>query len=719
MGMSDSEKRSIFRGRGNERFALFAVVVMGLVAAGLFLRGCNRGEVFVNDAGEDVAVVDTSNMTIPVVDMPDIGADYAGGELDITGLAAPESNVDIFVNGTKVHTAPSDENGKWLHTVIFKQSGDYDLQAGIAEQPDLLSQPLRINVPQFGDPIAAAPAEDSSAADAGATAVAETSASEDGTLPTPMVTGVDNTTVGQVTISGTGQPAYPVSVRANGFDLGQVTADASGIWTYTDEFTAPGDYTIEAVSQLADGSQVASEPFVFTLTEGGADAAPAEEAPAEAGTLTDAAPAAGSPPTFSDSAPVISEPGTVTFQGMAAPDSRLQVLLNDNPYAMVNVGADGNWVYYSTFESAGDYSFSVRALDETGNPISETVTKSVQIMGVTFVPAITDVMIDPAQVGSVTLSGSAAPNATVQVVVDDVVTDTMMTDANGRWTHTASFADAGSYVLRLRHVDGSGNILAESNAAPIEVAAGAASTNAGEATTVVDSSIANGNIVDVLRANGNFTTLLTAIEAAGLTDALRGAGPLTLFAPDDAAFASLPEGTVDQLLAAPGSLGQILSYHVVRGNLSGAAVGSSPSLTTLRGDNVAVRNEGVVLVGRGAVVQPDITASNGVIHKVNAMLVPPQPGVNSPAFDESGIPFFRGPALNIVGTANPAGSLVKVYLNDEFFAQGVVDSEGVWRVSGNIEDGSYILVSYLYDPSGVLLGISNATYLANPGPQAP
>jgi uncharacterized surface protein with fasciclin (FAS1) repeats len=140
------------------------------------------------------------------------------------------------------------------------------------------------------------------------------------------------------------------------------------------------------------------------------------------------------------------------------------------------------------------------------------------------------------------------------------------------------------------------------------------------------------DIVDTAIAAGNFTTLITAIQAAGLENTLRGDGPFTVFAPTDDAFAALPAGTLDKLLADPtGDLTDILTYHVVPGVVRAADV------VTLDGQKVTTVNGAAITVGvadngsvtltdaaghEAAVVQTDIQAKNGVIHVIDAVLLP-------------------------------------------------------------------------------------------------
>lgn len=150
-----------------------------------------------------------------------------------------------------------------------------------------------------------------------------------------------------------------------------------------------------------------------------------------------------------------------------------------------------------------------------------------------------------------------------------------------------------------------------------------------EDTTTAE--MAEGDIVDTAVEAGSFTTLTAALEAAGLDETLRGDGPLTVFAPTDEAFAALPEGTVDTLLADPqGDLTEILTYHVIDGEVLAADVVEmdGQSVETLQGGTLTIEVEGeqVVLVdaagNRINVTDTDIDASNGVIHAVDAVLSP-------------------------------------------------------------------------------------------------
>ncbi|MCL4871592.1 MAG: fasciclin domain-containing protein [Anaerolineae bacterium] len=135
-----------------------------------------------------------------------------------------------------------------------------------------------------------------------------------------------------------------------------------------------------------------------------------------------------------------------------------------------------------------------------------------------------------------------------------------------------------------------------------------------------------GTIPEIAAAAGSFNTLLAAVEAAGLAETLSGEGPFTVFAPTDEAFAALPAGTVEALLADPtGALTDILLYHVVSGEVLAADVVEANRAITVQGEEIAIRvtPAGVVLNGYAMVVVTDIMASNGVIHVIDAVIIPP------------------------------------------------------------------------------------------------
>ena len=133
------------------------------------------------------------------------------------------------------------------------------------------------------------------------------------------------------------------------------------------------------------------------------------------------------------------------------------------------------------------------------------------------------------------------------------------------------------------------------------------------------------DIVDVAAENGSFNTLVAAVKAAGLVETLKGDGPFTVFAPTDEAFAALPEGTVDMLLKPENKdkLIAVLTYHVVPGKIMASEVMKLDSAVTVQGETVMVGiDHGNVMINKAQVVMADVEASNGVIHVIDAVLLP-------------------------------------------------------------------------------------------------
>ena len=149
------------------------------------------------------------------------------------------------------------------------------------------------------------------------------------------------------------------------------------------------------------------------------------------------------------------------------------------------------------------------------------------------------------------------------------------------------------------------------------------------AFTFATSALADGHakmkdIVDTAVEAGSFTTLVAAVQAAGLVDTLKGDGPFTVFAPTDAAFAALPEGTVDTLLMPENKdqLVAILTYHVVPGKVMSTDLVDDMEAATVQGETVTIDLDSGVMVEEASVTTADIETSNGVIHVIDTVIIP-------------------------------------------------------------------------------------------------
>ena len=129
------------------------------------------------------------------------------------------------------------------------------------------------------------------------------------------------------------------------------------------------------------------------------------------------------------------------------------------------------------------------------------------------------------------------------------------------------------------------------------------------------------DIVDVAVSAGSFNTLVTAVQEAGLVDTLKSNGPFTVFAPTDEAFAKLPSDKLEALLADKGALRDVLTYHVVTGKVMSSDI-SAGNIKTLQGSEIIVSTDDGVMVDYANVTKADIETSNGVIHVIDAVLLP-------------------------------------------------------------------------------------------------
>jgi uncharacterized surface protein with fasciclin (FAS1) repeats len=163
-----------------------------------------------------------------------------------------------------------------------------------------------------------------------------------------------------------------------------------------------------------------------------------------------------------------------------------------------------------------------------------------------------------------------------------------------------------------------------------------------------------GNIVEVLSADGHFTTLMGAITAAGLADTLKSAGPFTVFAPPDSVFAKLPPGTVESLMQDVPALKSILLYHVIPAKVMAADFATTPKYASWLGDTLKTMSMpgGKAMINDANILTADVPAKNGVIHVIDKVLQPP-PKKTEPA------PAAKAPAKKATAKKAPAKKTVK------------------------------------------------------------
>jgi uncharacterized surface protein with fasciclin (FAS1) repeats len=193
----------------------------------------------------------------------------------------------------------------------------------------------------------------------------------------------------------------------------------------------------------------------------------------------------------------------------------------------------------------------------------------------------------------------------------------MKTARTSRLSQASVLAAAGlaALVVGITGCGGDDTAAAEAPAQTMAV-----DTSMGETSAPADE-----NIVEVAVAAGQFKTLTSLLQQTGLDKTLAESGPYTVFAPTDEAFAKVPKKTLDSLAANPDQLKAVLLYHVADGEVKAADVATTSSVATLNGASLPIKaDDSVVRVGGAKVIQADVMATNGVIHVIDGVLIPPQ-----------------------------------------------------------------------------------------------
>ena len=178
-------------------------------------------------------------------------------------------------------------------------------------------------------------------------------------------------------------------------------------------------------------------------------------------------------------------------------------------------------------------------------------------------------------------------------------------------------------------------------------------------------SFAQNTVVDIIVNSTEHDTLEAAVIAAELADDLSGTGPFTVFAPTDAAFASLPSGTIETLLTDPtGTLAQILLYHVVGGQAFSADLSDGQTITTLLGEDITVTiGMNGVMINNATVVVANVTATNGVVHVIDAVLLP-QPSFVSNGETIGSLDVYPNPANDILNVSTNNQGVIEIYSSE-------------------------------------------------------
>ena len=261
----------------------------------------------------------------------------------------------------------------------------------------------------------------------------------------------------------------------------------------------------------------------------------------------------------------------------------------------------------------------------------------------------------------------------------DGKTSSATTVVAGSVTTDASAASTASTAAAAATTSASTAVVATTAAVPVT-------------TTVASPPAPTKDIVTTATDAGSFTTLVATIKAAGLSETLAGPGPFTVFAPTDAAFAKLPAGTVDALIAQPDVLKQVLTYHVVAGKVLAADV-KAGDVATVEGATVALTASPVTVNGV-KIETADIVTTNGVIHAIDTVLLPP--GVALPPV---GPPNTPSPAP--AATSNGVGNIhFVVYFDSDSAVIRPDTADVITEAASRITPGSTVILTGVPDPRG-------------------
>ena len=389
------------------------------------------------------------------------------------------------------------------------------------------------------------------------------------------------------------------------------------------------------------------------------------------------------------------EAGAFDWKGRGTADEPVAIIVDGEVAGSATVDAEGNWIISTDLES-GDYAVQLGTVDAAGSITNQSTAIGLQVVKISR-PTMETPDLDDAGQGAV--SGTADPDAVVTVTANGKLAGITSADENGSWTVNVNLG-AGSFEMQAQVLDEEGNVLLSSSKQTVSAGA----------TIEMDEAE---HVIDAATVEGEYTTLLAGLEAAGLTGQLADVDEaFTLFAPTDSAFEALPDEIVEAWNENPEAYKEILFYLILEGAYSSEELADAEVLTTLAGTNIGITTgDGTVMIN-GVPIEASIPAGNSVVHAINQVILPPlgyqaQP----PTINTSGVSIFTGDYLTVVGTAEPGTSILLQVSGENFGDLAVVDASGRWQVSDDITSGIHEILAYMVDENGLLMAISPAVSL--------
>lgn len=498
-------------------------------------------------------------------------------------------------------------------------------------------------------------------------------------------------------LSGTGIAGRQVQVMAGDRPIGATTVAPNGAWNLTAVVPEPGRYTLR-VDTIDDAGEVlasanAPTPLVVAAAVAVVNTPTPAPTPTTAptpppGETPTAVPALETPTVNWDSPPQapLAADDVVALGGRAQPGAALAILVDGREVGRTAADETGAWQWQSTpAELAlepGAHDLAVAALGPDGarvdvsQPLPFAVAAAPELVEP---PIVNPPSQEDAMDGRLALSGRGAPGGEVELTVDGTPIGRVVVGADGVWQAAIPLTQAGTLQIGARALTADGRVAAEAAPIPFEVTA---------------EMLPPLRLLAALERSGRFTTLLRALDFAGLTATLDGPGPFTLFAPDDDAFAGLPEGVVNAWLADRLTLQRVLLQHVAPGRFAAADLTDVRALGSITGAPISVaQGEDGLMIGGVRVTAADQTAVNGIYHVVDQVILPPS-AVPAPVIDGSGVATFRGRDLTVVGTGAPGTTLLLTLNGRPFGEPATVDANGAWLVRSEVEPGEYIIYAF-------------------------
>ncbi len=681
----------------NEELELTPISAANL-PAGMIDEDARQAQIEAEMAAPFVA----ATVTAPTIDFTENRTFEFGGAL-IEGTGEPNTDVAIIVDGEMLGRASVDATGRWAFS-IPRSSLEFGTHDVVAQSGSLVSSPstFTLNAPQIPRF-----AQDYNSA----------------ILP------------GTYRVRGTADANWQVGLRTVGNEVQLVNTDVNGNWEVMLDLNQLGLYELQAMAINADGTpnlNLATERLQLNVVETLPAVVPApegSEAPAiSAETDNDGVGAGEAEPAIENGAET--EEGSEAAVISAETDNdaigagEAEPAADDGSEANVTEADSGNMESDGTTDEGAATTDDATEADvvtetDSSNADSDGTEAGVAVEGAAdgTDAGTTDGAVDDGTTGTgsdntdgVEDSGSVDGTdvGTTDGAVDDGTTGTGSDNTDG-------VEDSGSVDgTDVGTTDGAvddGTTGTDSDSSAIDGTDGSAvdGTDSGEADTLNDGT--QSMMLEQLEADGRFTMLLAAIEIAGLTVSLdQQDSPVTLFAPTDEALSSLPAGTVEGLLRNPDALQAVLVEHMVSGAVSAADLvnfmaAEPPALTNLAGNNLPLSlEENFVKIADSNVTETDILVSNGYIHAIDRIILPPLDG-QAPIIDVRGVPIFRGSVLTVIGTAEP-NTVLTLMVNNQAHGTTVVNPDGTWLVTNNITTGEYKIVAYMFGEDGVLRGIS-------------